>query len=113
MKAEHTARVNDRWWLVQFGGDPRSKDAMGLCYNDFEVIRIDDKLKGADLLSTLCHEFTHAVAPYLTEEAVCTIEAAMTEAQRVYRERQGVLRAKKRAETVPSKGKRPGPVKKR
>ena len=109
MKSEHNARIGDNWWLVQFNGDPRKQNAMGLCYNEFQTIRVDDRLDYADVRSTLFHEFAHAACPYLAEDAVAVLEVAMVEALRVAGERRRTLGAQRRAGAIPGKGKAADP----
>jgi hypothetical protein len=48
----------------------RLRNARGYFYYPENKIEIDSRLQGEELLSTLIHEFTHYIQPYLDEDKV-------------------------------------------
>jgi len=54
------------------------RKATGLVEPDSDIIYADERLRGDELLDVLCHEGTHILQPYLTEEAVNHIGLEMS-----------------------------------
>ena len=54
------------------------RKAIGLVEPDSDIIYADERLNGEELLDVLCHECTHILQPYLTEEYVNHIGLEMS-----------------------------------